>query len=266
MQQHPFNEYIPYRITGICLTVVAWLLYVSFLVLYGGEEWEIAWIDGLLSVGILAVAGYQLWYITGVVRVVQGQLLVALLVQAVCIGNSYMFLSLIPEQQVIHFLTTIPLRLMLGLSCWIILLQWYRFDRLKEENRNEPVPEKEEEAPGETALLSEDAYMDRISVKDGARIHLIHPGELFYIQASGDYVTLFTSDGQYVKEQTMKYFDLHLPPDLFVRIHRSCIVNVEQIVRVELFGKENYRVCLKNGTSLRASLSGYKLLKKSLSL
>ena len=83
---------------------------------------------------------------------------------------------------------------------------------------------------------------------------------------AGDYVTIFTPDGQYVKEQTMKYFETHLPPALFVRIHRSCIVNTEQILRVELFGKENYQVRLKNGVCLRASNAGYKLLKERLSL
>lgn len=266
MQKHPFNAYIPYRIVGICLTVLAWAVYVSFLVLYGREEWKMAWVDGLLSVGILAVAGYQLWYVTGVLRAVQAQGILALLVQAICIGNSYIFLSLMPDEPGLPFITSVPLRLALGLSCWVILLQWYRFVQLREEDINDRIPEKEEELPEVAPLPSEETYMDRISVKDGARIHLIHPEEVFYIQASGDYVTLFTAEGQYVKEQTMKFFELHLPPDLFVRIHRSCIVNVEQIVRVELFGKENYQVRLKNGISLRASLSGYKVLKKRLSL
>lgn len=79
-------------------------------------------------------------------------------------------------------------------------------------------------------------------------------------------MTLFTPGGQYVKEQTMKYFETHLPPAQFVRIHRSCIVNTEQILRVELFGKENYQVRLKSGVCLRASNAGYKLLKERLSL
>jgi DNA-binding LytR/AlgR family response regulator len=64
----------------------------------------------------------------------------------------------------------------------------------------------------------------------------------------------------------MKYFDSHLPPAVFVRIHRSTIVNANHIMRVELFGKESYRVRLKNGASLRASIAGYKLLKERLGL
>ncbi len=63
----------------------------------------------------------------------------------------------------------------------------------------------------------------------------------------------------------MRWFEEHLP-DHFVRIHRSCIVNIDEIARVELFGKENYHVRLKNGTVLKASISGYRLLKIRLDL
>ena len=70
--------------------------------------------------------------------------------------------------------------------------------------------------------------------------------------------------GEYLKEQTMKYFDAHLPSAGFVRVHRSTIVNVTQISRVELFGKETYQLLLKTGVKLKVSLSGYRLLKERL--
>lgn len=54
---------------------------------------------------------------------------------------------------------------------------------------------------------------------------------------------LVTPAGEYIKEQTMKYFEAHLPVDNFVRIHRSTIVNVTQISRVELFGKKPISYC-----------------------
>ena len=108
--------------------------------------------------------------------------------------------------------------------------------------------------------------IDRITVKDGSRIHLIKLDELLYIQACGDYTTLVTPSGEYIKEQTMKYFETHLPAGNFVRIHRSTIVNVTQISRVELYGKETYQVSLKNGVKLRVSLTGYRLLKERLGI
>ena len=64
----------------------------------------------------------------------------------------------------------------------------------------------------------------------------------------------------------MKYFEQSLPSPAFVRIHRSTIVHTIQIARIELFGKETYQVRLKNGVTLRASNSGYKLLKEKLAL
>ena len=58
----------------------------------------------------------------------------------------------------------------------------------------------------------------------------------------------------------------HLPADNFVRIHRSSIVNVTQISRVEQYGKETYQVTLKSGVKLRVSLSRYRLLKERLGI
>ena len=71
---------------------------------------------------------------------------------------------------------------------------------------------------------------------------------------------------EYIKEQTMKYLETHLPADNFVRIHRSSIVNITQISRLELFGKETYQLILKNGVKLRVSLTGYRLLKDRLGI
>lgn len=102
---------------------------------------------------------------------------------------------------------------------------------------------EEKTAPPPATVPEE--ILDRISVKDGTRIHIIPIKEIFYLQACGDYVTLFTTSGQHVKEQTMKYFERSLPSPEFVRIHRSYIVNTEQILRVELFGKETYQVRLR---------------------
>ena len=128
-------------------------------------------------------------------------------------------------------------------------------------NRKFPRPEAEKAAP-----LPQEESIDRITVKDGSRIHIIKVEDLLYIQACGDYATLVTSDGEYIKEQTMKNFETHLPADNFVRIHRSSIVNVTQISRVEQYGKETYQVTLKSGVKLRVSLSRYRLLKERLGI
>jgi DNA-binding LytR/AlgR family response regulator len=79
-------------------------------------------------------------------------------------------------------------------------------------------------------------------------------------------VHIFTESGKYMKEQTMKYFEEHLSPSKFVRVHRSCIVNVDAISRVELYEKQTQLLILKNGIQIKMSQAGYKLLKGRLKL
>lgn len=120
--------------------------------------------------------------------------------------------------------------------------------------------------PEEDEPETQDEVIDSISVKHNNRVLIVSLDELFCIQADGDYVTLCTSKGNFLKEQTMKYFQNTLPSDRFVRIHRSCIVNLAEINSVDSRGKEVYYVTLKNGQSLRASTSGYQILKERLGL
>lgn len=108
--------------------------------------------------------------------------------------------------------------------------------------------------------------IETISVKQNNQVHIISLDELFYIQADGDYVTLSTAKGNFLKEQTMKYFQKALPLERFVRIHRSYIVNIQQISSIDSQGKETYYVVLKNGISLKASVSGYQELKQKLDI
>lgn len=269
MQNHPFINSVLYKIAGITLALLACSIGAFLLYYYGHAEWFVAWLDSLVSVGLLSIAGFLFWYVTGILRQVQAQIVLALGVQAISIIGGYMVVGLVCPAQMEWFVSTIPFRFLFGLLAWIILGQWYyiRWKVIQEEEQPDVQSEERQiVTETETSLPAEEALLDRISVKDGSRIHLIQLDELLYIQASGDYVTLFTSDGQYVKEQTMKYFESHLPEKTFIRIHRSCIVNSYYIMRVELFGKESWQVRLKTGVSLRASASGYKLLKERLSL
>ncbi|MDR2358399.1 MAG: LytTR family DNA-binding domain-containing protein [Prevotellaceae bacterium] len=115
-------------------------------------------------------------------------------------------------------------------------------------------------------LSATPAMLARVAVKDRQQIHVIPTGDIAYIEADGDYVKLHTAAGAFLKEKTMKYFEANLPPQQFIRIHRSFIVNVDKVAKIELFEKETYRVHLKNGAILRASSTGYKLLKETVKL
>ena len=108
--------------------------------------------------------------------------------------------------------------------------------------------------------------LTRIAVKDRQQIHVIPVNDIDYLEADGDYVKLHVAKKAYLKEKTMKYFEENLPSQQFIRIHRSYIVNVNEVAKIELYEKESYRVHLKNGEFLKASSNGYKALKAAVSL
>jgi two-component system, LytTR family, response regulator len=111
-------------------------------------------------------------------------------------------------------------------------------------------------------LVETKEILQRIVVKTGSKIKVIPVETIIYLQADDDYVTIFTKEGKYLKEATMKYFESHLDPDKFIRIHRSYIVNINDIIQMELYEKESYMVSLRNGQKLNVSKSGIKRLKE----
>jgi len=106
----------------------------------------------------------------------------------------------------------------------------------------------------------------RIAVKIRHKVHVIPVQEIRYLEADGDYVTIHTEKDKFLKEKTMKYFEMHLDTARFIRIHRSTIINVDFMDKLEYYDKESYAVRMKDGTSLKASTSGYKVLKEALKL
>jgi two-component system LytT family response regulator len=85
-----------------------------------------------------------------------------------------------------------------------------------------------------------------------------------FVEAQDDYVMIHHSSGKALKPQTMKFFEDNLPKSEFVRIHRSYIVKVGEINKIEPYGKENHVAVLKSGDKLPVSRSGYKHLKEEL--
>lgn len=108
--------------------------------------------------------------------------------------------------------------------------------------------------------------LQRIAVKSGSKIEIIAVGDIIYLESEGDYVMIHTKTGKFLKEKTMKYFEQHLDRDTFIRVHRSYIININEISRIELFEKESYIIKLKSGEQVKASSSGYKALKDALKL
>lgn len=108
-------------------------------------------------------------------------------------------------------------------------------------------------------------YLNRVIIKDRNTIKIVPAEDIKYIQAQDDYVMIYTlNHGNHLKQKTMKYYETHLDPDMFVRIHRSYILNIEAIKNIELLEKESYQAILKEGSSLPISKSGYSRLKELL--
>lgn len=267
MKAHPIIDY-PYRwFPTFVLALTLAIIQAALAWGYAGADWLPALVDGIATVGWFAALAYLVWFVVGYVSLLQTNVITAVSGVVLWIAGSFMVCDIMVKIvgiPYIDFAFTLPFRLLFGVPAWTAVILWYHLLVIKETaNREEAVTTPQ---PPTAVPEQQEEVIDRITVKDGSRIHIIKVDELLYIQACGDYITLVTPDGEYVKEQTMKYLEAHLPAGNFVRIHRSTIVNVTQISRVELFGKETYQVLLKNGVKLRVSLTGYKLLKERLGI
>jgi len=107
---------------------------------------------------------------------------------------------------------------------------------------------------------------ERIVVKTGGKIKIIPVLEIIYLEASDDYVKIHTKEGVFLKNKTMSYFEEILPQKQFVRVHRSFILNISQITRIDNYEKENHLAILKEGQKVPVSKSGYVKLKEILGI
>ena len=106
--------------------------------------------------------------------------------------------------------------------------------------------------------------LERVLIRDGAQVNVIPVNRLDFVEAQDDYVS-FKADGkQYLKDQTLANVEASLDPACFVRIHRSYILNIERIARVELYAKDSRIAILGDGTKLPVSRSGYQRLQELL--
>lgn len=114
--------------------------------------------------------------------------------------------------------------------------------------------------------LTPNEPLNRIVVKTGKAIQVVPIEQIEMIEASDDYVSIYTKQERFVKKQTMKYFEERLNPNTFIRTHRSYIVNITQIASIELYEKDSYIGILRNGNKVKISASGYKELKEKLGI
>jgi two-component system LytT family response regulator len=105
-------------------------------------------------------------------------------------------------------------------------------------------------------------FVERLLVKDGAQVHVITAERLDYLEAQDDYVAIHSGGKTHLKSGTLADLAAGLDPDRFVRIHRSYVLNIERIGRLELYAKDSRVAILADGRQLPVSRAGYARLKE----
>jgi two-component system LytT family response regulator len=103
--------------------------------------------------------------------------------------------------------------------------------------------------------------LERILVKEGTKVHVIPVTKIDYIEAQDDYVAIKVDGKSHLKQERMTNLEKELDTTKFVRVHRSYILNIERIARLELYAKDSRMAILKDGTKLLISRAGYDKLK-----
>ena len=134
----------------------------------------------------------------------------------------------------------------------------FRFSQNKKESKN--ITKLTESIKEDTGTI------ERMFIKTGNRIDKVDVNDVVQIIAQDDYVEIVTLDKKYLKKETMNYLEKALPQDLFSRVHRSHIININHINKIEKYGKESYAVILKDGSSANVSKSRIKELKEQLGI
>ncbi len=109
-----------------------------------------------------------------------------------------------------------------------------------------------------------DQRLERVVVRDGSKVHIVPVAKIDYIEAQDDYICLHSEKKRYLKQQTISALESQLDPQNFVRIHRSYLVRLEKIARIEPYTKDSRVVVLTDGTQLPVSRAGHARLRELL--
>ncbi len=105
-------------------------------------------------------------------------------------------------------------------------------------------------------------WLERLVIKDGPNVHVVPVDKLDYLEAQDDYVAIHTEGKAWLKHQTLAELAEQLDPQRFVRVHRSYVVPVERIARLELYAKDSRVAILHDGRQLPVSRAGHARLRE----
>jgi two-component system LytT family response regulator len=104
------------------------------------------------------------------------------------------------------------------------------------------------------------AYLERVAIRDGPSVYVIPVAKVDYVEAQDDYVAFRSEGKSFLKQQTLGEVETTLNPAQFVRIHRSYILNIDRLAKLELYAKDSHAAILRDGSRLPVSRSGYARL------
>ena len=111
-----------------------------------------------------------------------------------------------------------------------------------------------------TTARAPGAYSERIAIRDGGNVHVIPVSKIDFVEAQDDYVCFRSEGKRLLKQQALSEVEAALDPAQFVRIHRSYILNIDRLAKLELYAKDSHAAILRDGTRLAVSRSGYARL------
>lgn len=137
-------------------------------------------------------------------------------------------------------------------------------DKAAEKLKNKTTPDKINELI--ETHDEESGILNRVVVKSGRKIQVIPVESIHYIESQDDFVMIYCSEGHFMKQKTMKFFEQHLDGNQFVRIHRSYLLNMANISEIQQYEKESWIVLTKQGAKLKVSKAGYSNLREKLKI
>ncbi len=151
------------------------------------------------------------------------------------------------------------------------LLKPFNEERFKKAMDKFLFPNKEEQKTPvqnivEAVSAQSQTQNERIVIKLGNKIKVISLYDISHMTADDDYVKIYTAEGGFLKNQTLAFFEKNLNPNLFVRVHRSHIVKIDRITKIEAYEKDSHLLILKSGQKIPVSKTGYPKLKSALGI
>lgn len=143
-----------------------------------------------------------------------------------------------------------------------------RFDKaiVKWRQNGTKIPAKDQLTSLLESVAISPSEQQRVVIKLSGKIRIIPVEDIHYLEAADDYVKIHTREGALLKNKTMGYFEQVLNKNLFVRTHRSFMVNITEITRIDPYEKDSHLAILKSGARVPVSKAGYVKLKSVLGL